>query len=119
MKTGGRKQVAGGRKQVAGARSHRTFATMAIVFLRPASCRLAPVFGLLLFVSCLLLPASWLLPATHAQVPKGNSPLYSSRPYEARAPSGLPQALKGVGIEQKLNHQLTLDLVFRTKKAKP
>jgi len=114
VKTGGRKQVAGGRTS-AGGRTHRAFATLArTVFLRPA--RLFPVFGLLLFVSCLLLPASWLLPASQAQVPKGNSPLYSSRPYEARAPSGLPKALNGVGIEQKLNGQLPLDLVFRNEK---
>jgi protein SCO1/2 len=49
-------------------------------------------------------------------VPQGNSPLYSSRPYEARAPSGLPKALNGVGIDQKLNDQLPLDLVFKDEK---
>jgi len=47
---------------------------------------------------------------------QGNSPLYSSRPYEARAPSGLPKALANVGIDQKLNEQLPLDLVFRNEK---
>ena len=70
-------------------------------------------FCLLLFAFCLLSATRTL---TRAQVPKGNSPLYSSRPYEARAPSGLPKALNGVGIEQKLNHQLPLDLVFRNEK---
>jgi len=44
---------------------------------------------------------------------QGNSPLYSSRPYEARAPSGLPKALDNVGIDQKLDEQLPLDLVFK------
>lgn len=44
---------------------------------------------------------------------QGNSPLYSSRPYQARAPSGLPKALKDVGIDQKLNEQLPLDLAFK------
>jgi protein SCO1/2 len=44
---------------------------------------------------------------------QGNSPLYSSRPYEARAPSGLPKVLKDVGIDQKLHQQLPLDLVFK------
>jgi protein SCO1/2 len=62
---------------------------------------------------CLLLSA-FCLPATaQFSQTQGNSPFYSSRPYEARAPSGLPKALNGVGIDQKLNEQLPLDLVFR------
>jgi protein SCO1/2 len=48
-------------------------------------------------------------------VPKANSPLYSARPYEPRAPSGLPKALEGVSIDQKLNEQLPLDLVFKNE----
>ena len=53
----------------------------------------------------------------HAQFrdTQGNSPLYSSRPYQARAPSGLPKALTDVGIDQKLNEQLPLDAVFRNE----
>jgi protein SCO1 len=46
-------------------------------------------------------------------VPKGGSPLYNSRPYNPPAPSGLPEALDNVGIDQKLNEQLPLDLEFR------
>ena len=46
---------------------------------------------------------------------QGNSPLYSSRPYEARAPSGLPKALADAGIDQKLNEQLPLDAVFKNE----
>src|SRR5438876_9819022 len=68
------------------------------------------VLGLLLTASCLLPPAFAQLGAS-----QGNSPLYSSRPYAARAPSGLPKALLGVGIDQKLNEQLALDLVFRNE----
>ncbi|HVQ36233.1 MAG TPA: SCO family protein [Pyrinomonadaceae bacterium] len=65
---------------------------------------------------CLLLSAFYFLPTAHGQlVPKANSPLYSSRPYEPRAPTGLPRALNGVGIDQKLNEQLPLDLVFRNE----
>ena len=83
----------------------------------------ASVFSLLLTAHCplltillLLLTAHCSLPTVNAQiVPKGNSPLYSSRPYEARAPSGLPTALNGVGIDQKLNEQLPLDLVLRNE----
>ena len=61
--------------------------------------------GLAVFCLLLLPPAP-----VQGQVPKGNSPLYSARPYEPRAPSGLPKALNGVGIDQKLNEQLPLDL---------
>ncbi len=74
------------------------------------------VFCRLLSAFCLLLSASCLLPAAYGQlVPKANSPLYSSRPYEPSAPSGLPRALGDVGIDQKLNEQLPLDLVFRNE----
>jgi protein SCO1/2 len=63
-----------------------------------------------------LLAGSCLLPSAYCQlVPQGNSPLYSSRPYEARAPSGLPKALNDVGIDQKLNEQLPLDLMFKNE----
>jgi protein SCO1/2 len=70
----------------------------------------------LLTVFLLLLTGHCLLPTAFGQlVPKSNSPLYSSRPYEPRAPSGLPRALSDVGIDQKLNEQLPLDLVFRNE----
>ena len=70
----------------------------------------------LLIVSLnLLLIAECVSPIAHAQmgVPKGGSPLYNSRPYSPSAPNGLPKALDDVGIDQKLNEQLPLDLVFR------
>jgi protein SCO1/2 len=62
---------------------------------------------------CLLLTAFCLSASAQFSQTQGNSPLYSSRPYEARAPSGLPKVLKDVGIDQKLNEQLPLDLVFK------
>lgn len=78
-------------------------------FFQPtAHCSLLTVFLLLLTAHCSLLTASGQFSQT-----QGNSPLYSSRPYEARAPSGLPKALDNVGIDQKLNEQLPLDLVFK------
>ena len=46
-------------------------------------------------------------------VPQGGSPLYSAKPYEPSAPSGLPSALKEVGIDQKLNEQLPSDANFK------
>jgi protein SCO1/2 len=74
------------------------------------SAHCAPIILLLLLTAhCSLLTAYGQL------VPKANSPLYSSRPYEPRAPSGLPRALTSVGIDQKLNEQLPLDLVFRNE----
>jgi protein SCO1/2 len=45
--------------------------------------------------------------------PRGASPLYSSKPYEPSAPTGLPSALKEVGIDQKLNQPLPADAVFK------
>jgi protein SCO1 len=96
-----RKWVSSG--QWAGKKSRRLLPT--------AHCALPTILLLLLTAHCSLLTAY----AQFSQT-QGNSPLYSSRPYEARAPSGLPKALNGVGIDQKLNEQLPLDLVFRNEK---
>ena len=76
--------------------------------LPTAHCPLLTVLLLLLTSHCSLLTVF----AQFSQN-ESNSPLYGSRPYEARAPSGLPKALKDVGIDQKLNEQLPLDLVFK------
>ena len=65
---------------------------------------------------CLLLSAFCFPARAQFSQTQGNSPLYSSRPYEARAPSGLPKALNGVGVDQKLNDQLPLDLMFKNEK---
>ena len=64
---------------------------------------------------CLLLTAFCLLPAVvNGQRPPGpSSPLYGARPEAGNVSTGLPAALRDVGIEQKLDHQLPLDLVFR------
>jgi protein SCO1 len=49
-----------------------------------------------------------------AQSPPGpSSPLYGARPSSGNPSSGLPAALQEVKIEQKLDQQLPLDLVFR------
>lgn len=48
------------------------------------------------------------------QAPPGpRSPLYGGRPEAGNPSTGLPAALQEVRIEQKLDHQLPLDLVFR------
>lgn len=71
------------------------------------------LFGLLFAVSYLL----GLAHPVSAQMgqPRGNSPMYKSRPYEPSSTNGLPTALKDVGIDQKLNAQLPLDLVFQNE----
>ena len=52
--------------------------------------------------------------AVFAQKPPGpSSPLYGARPPAGNPATGLPTALRDVRIEQKLNQQLPLDLVFR------
>lgn len=56
-------------------------------------------------------------PSALAQIPRQpgpSSPLYGARTAEPGSPStGLPAALRDVGIDQKLDQQLPLDLVFR------
>ena len=48
-----------------------------------------------------------------AQAPPGpSSPLYGARPVHGDPATGLPEALQEVRIEQKLDQQLPLDLVF-------
>ena len=45
--------------------------------------------------------------------PGPSSPLYGARPSSGNPSTGLPTALREVRIDQKLNQQLPLDLVFR------
>jgi protein SCO1/2 len=61
---------------------------------------------------CLLFLCSQAVSAQMGR-PRGASPLYSSKPYEPSAPTGLPSALKEVGIDQKLNQPLPADAVFK------
>jgi protein SCO1/2 len=70
---------------------------------------------------CIYLCSLWLVllvaaPSALAQIPKQpgpSSPLYGARTVEPGSPStGLPTALRDVGIDQKLDQQLPLDLVF-------
>ena len=64
-----------------------------------------------------MLAVLWLVLASSsvpAQAPPGpSSPLYGARPSSGNASTGLPAALQEVRIEQKLDQQLPLDLVFR------
>jgi protein SCO1/2 len=64
-----------------------------------------------LFIALCLLAVS---SNAFAQKPPGpSSPLYGARPESGSPSTGLPAALRDVGIEQKLDQQLPLDLVFR------
>jgi protein SCO1/2 len=55
-----------------------------------------------------------------AQSPPGpSSPLYGARPETGNPSTGLPTALRDVRIEQKLDQQLPLDLVFRDESGQP
>ena len=62
-----------------------------------------------LWLVCLLAASS-----AFAQKPPGpSSPLYGARPESGNPSTGLPPALRDVRIDQKLDQQLPLDLVFR------
>jgi protein SCO1 len=52
-------------------------------------------------------------PAFAQKQPGPSSPLYGARPSSGNPSTGLPAALRDVRIDQKLNQQLPLDLVFR------
>ncbi len=64
-------------------------------------------------VFCLLLSANCLLVFAQPGVPQPNSPLYGGGLNSGQAATGLPPALKKVGIDQRLNEQLPLDAVFK------
>jgi protein SCO1 len=51
--------------------------------------------------------------------PGPSSPLYGARPETGSPSTGLPTALRDVKIEQKLDQQLPLDLVFRDETGQP
>jgi protein SCO1/2 len=51
--------------------------------------------------------------------PGPSSPLYGARPDSGSVSTGLPTALKDVRIEQKLDQQLPLDLMFRDESGAP
>src|SRR5829696_7401556 len=57
--------------------------------------------------------------AQPAGPPGPSSPLYGARPESGNPSTGLPTALRDVRIEQKLNQQLPLDLVFRDESGQP
>ena len=81
--------------------------------LRVASSARLRVLVLLLVVHCAFV-------AVHGQpgVPRPNSPLYGGAPESGSTSVGLPPVLKKVGIDQKLNEQVPLDLVFKDEQGR-
>jgi protein SCO1 len=68
--------------------------------------------------SCVLLSASCLLAFAQPGVPMPSSPLYGARPEAGSVSTGLPSALKKVGIDQRLNEQVPLDAVFKDEQGR-
>ena len=52
-------------------------------------------------------------------VPRYDSPLYAPAPETGRVANGLPKALQEVGIDQRLNEQVPLDLTFKDEAGRP
>ena len=77
----------------------------------PVSPRLRVLFAL-----AFLLSACCLTAFGQAGGPGPSSPLYGARPQSGAVSSGLPKALRDVAIDQKLNGQLPMDLMFRNEK---
>ena len=116
MRAEGRKQKAEGSKRKTGS-SRRSLAGGRQRWLT-GRWRQAATRCLLPTAYCLLLSA--FCPPVSAQpgVPKINSPLYGQRPEMGAPSTGLPSVLREVGIDQKLNEQVPLDLVFRDETGK-
>lgn len=74
----------------------------------------------LLAILCLLLTAHCSLPTAQAQpgAPRPNSPLYGGPPSAGPVSTGLPKALKDIGIDQKLNETVPLDAVFKDEQGR-
>jgi protein SCO1/2 len=79
-----------------------------------------PTAHCLLVSAFLLFTAHCSLLTVKAQpgMPQPNSPLYGARPESGPVSTGLPRALKSVGIDQKLNEQIPLDAVFKDEQGR-
>src|SRR5438128_10327426 len=89
-----------------------------IIRRRIVSCRLPTAFCRLL----LLLSAFCVLPSAvcfgQPGMPQPSSPLYGAQPVPGQTSTGLPRALKNVGIDQRLNEQVPLDAVFKDEQGR-
>ena len=82
-------------------------------FLPGSVSPLLPLIILLLTAHCSLLTAQ-----AQPGVPQPNSPLYGGGLKQGEVATGLPPALKKVGIDQKLNNQVPLDTVFKDEQGR-
>jgi protein SCO1/2 len=78
--------------------------------------RVYPHYLWLLLIVCLLAAAPV---SAQPGGPGPSSPLYGARPETGSPSTGLPTALRDVRIEQKLDQQVPLDLVFRDESGQP
>ena len=78
-----------------------------------------PRAGIVVCFLSLLILATFITVNAQPGAPGPSSPLYGARPETGQVASGLPKALQEVGIDQKLNGQLPLDLVFRNESGEP
>jgi len=90
------------------------------VWQRCANFCSLPTAHCLLTGICLLLTAHCSLLTANAQpgAPRPNSPLYGGPPSSGQVSTGLPKALKNVGIDQRLNEQIPLDAVFKDEQGR-
>ena len=78
-----------------------------------ASGKVLPIF----LIGIIWLAVGW--SSASAQAPPGpSSPLYGARTEGGKASTGLPEALREVRVEQKLDQQLPLDLTFRDEQGR-
>jgi protein SCO1 len=84
-----------------------------VVFSPLTAHRLLLTLLVLLTAHCSLLTAE-----AQPGVPRPNSPLYGGAPESGQTSTGLPPVLKKVGIDQKLNEQVPLDLVFKDEQGR-
>jgi protein SCO1/2 len=88
-------------------RLHGSLNGLLSLFAQPGIYTRSECYSVLLLL-VVILPAYGQMNVT-----QGNAPLYSPRDNPGATASGLPNALKDVGIDQRLNQQVPLDLVFR------
>ena len=81
--------------------------------MQSAGSRRPMIIARRLVFSCLLLSASCRLASAQPGMPQPNSPLYSGGSQAGQTSTGLPPALKNVGLDQRLNEQIPLDAIFK------
>ncbi len=91
------------------------------IFTRPLRGLYLPLFrrsACFVFAFCLLPTAYCLLAVAQPGMPQPNSPLYGGGANPGQVSTGLPAALKKVGIDQRLNEQIPLDAVFKDEQGR-